>query len=107
MFVHVHAFDQPQECCVPSIPRISEDLAVSRIGILQDMKIEQEQVELVQSYTSKKDLIGVAFVSSNDSMHSLQKLLTLPLFSTDVFSASINFKSTFTVIRLCLLPHSC
>jgi hypothetical protein len=59
-------------CCVPSIPRISEDLAVSRIGILQDMKIEQEQFELFEFHKSKKDLIGVAlcFDELQEYLHS-------------------------------------
>lgn len=48
---------------MPPAPKLSEDLAVDRIVVLQDMRLEQEQDEIVRLYSTKRDLIGVKSVS--------------------------------------------
>lgn len=52
--------------CVPPAPKLSEDMAVDRIVVLQDMRLEQEQEEIARLYTTKQDLIGVKSVSCHD-----------------------------------------
>ena len=51
--------------CVPPAPKLSEDMAVDRIVVLQDMRLEQEQEEIARLYTTKQDLIGVKSVSGH------------------------------------------
>ena len=64
----MHSLASPcflQVICVPPAPKLSEDMAVDRIAVLQDMRLEQEQEEIVRLYSTKRDLIGVKSVSYN------------------------------------------
>ena len=60
-----------QVFCVPPAPKLSEDMAVDRIAVLQDMRLEQEQEEIVRLYSTKRDLIGVKSVSCSGMSRGL------------------------------------
>ena len=60
---------------MPTAAKVSEDMALSRLGILQDMRIEKEQVDLIHSYSWNGDLFGVLNVCCRDSSHSVAVLV--------------------------------